>query len=103
MTKLMPADFDPFFEKSTALLLHMANANRLAVLQALVDGETSVGVLAVKLGLSAPALSQHLSRLRTAKLVEARRNAQNVFYSCTSPEVSKVLLALASLSQVKHI
>lgn len=72
----------------------MSNVKRLEILTALVDEEFPVGKLAAQVGLSQSALSQHLAKLRTAKLVQTRRDAQTIFYSSNSVEVKAVLSAL---------
>ncbi|MGH7125268.1 MAG: ArsR/SmtB family transcription factor [Stellaceae bacterium] len=79
------------------LLASMANAKRLLVLCHLVEGERSVGELAVIAGLSQPALSQHLARMRLQGLVKARRDGQTIFYSLSSERVRAVLETLYRL------
>lgn len=69
-------------ERSLRLLKALANAQRLRVLDALVHGERSVAELRRALpGLSPSALSQHLGRLRAARLVRARRVLHTVWYA----------------------
>lgn len=81
-------------EKSAALLIAMANPKRLAILDLLVQGELPVGEIALRVGLSQSALSQHLSKLRGQKLVSTRRDAQTIYYSCHSPAVQAILATL---------
>ncbi|MCJ8519416.1 DNA-binding transcriptional ArsR family regulator [Pseudorhizobium tarimense] len=90
----------PLSEHSPAaagLLSAMANPKRLLILCCLVQDEMAVGVLAGRVGLSQSALSQHLSKLRAQKLVKTRRDAQTIYYSCTSPAVLKVLKSLEDI------
>ena len=54
----------------------------------------AVGVLADAVGLSQSALSQHLAKLRTGKFVTTRRDAQTIYYSSRSSEVSRLLQTL---------
>lgn len=61
----------------------MASETRLKILCALSDREISVGDLAEMTNQSASAVSQHLTRLRGAGLVEARRDGQTIYYRCT--------------------
>jgi len=56
-----------------------------------------VTTLATDLDMSQSALSQHLTRLRTAKLVKSRRSAQQILYSSDSVAVLSVLATLAEL------
>jgi DNA-binding transcriptional ArsR family regulator len=81
-------------EEAAELLASMANAKRLLVLCHLVEGERSVGELAEIAGLSQPALSQHLAKMRLQGLVRTRRDGQTIFYSLASPAVASVLQTL---------
>lgn len=54
--------------------------------------------LADALGSSQSALSQHLAKFRYAIVVDVRRNAQNVYYSCSSPEILKMMAKLEGIS-----
>lgn len=76
------------------LLAAMANPRRLMILCALVKDEVAVGVLANQVGLSQSALSQHLSKLRAQHLVNTRRDAQTIYYSCDSDAVISLLETL---------
>jgi DNA-binding transcriptional ArsR family regulator len=58
----------------------LANPSRLMIACALIEGERSVGDLETSLGLRQPSLSQQLSELRESGIVEARREAKQVFY-----------------------
>lgn len=77
-----------------AILTAMANDKRLEILKILVDGECHVGQLAKDVRLSQSAVSQHLAKLRKARLVQTRRDAQTVYYASHSPAVTAVLAAL---------
>ena len=76
------------------ILTAMANFKRLEILEKLIDGEFAVNELATEIGLSQSALSQHLAKLRAAKLVSTRRDAQTIYYSSDSPAAKAVLAAL---------
>jgi DNA-binding transcriptional ArsR family regulator len=84
-------------EEASALLGAMANGKRLMVLCNLLEGEKSVGQLAEIVGLSQAALSQHLSKMRSLRLVGTRRVAQTIYYRLTSHEAEKVLETLYGL------
>jgi len=93
-------DTMPLSEHSLAaagLLSAMANPKRLMILCCLVKGEVAVGALAIRVDLSQSALSQHLSKLRAQKLVKTRRDAQTIYYSCSSPAVLKILASLEEI------
>ena len=58
----------------------IAHPKRLGIVYALRVGEKGAGELAAELGLSLPALSQHLRVLRERGLVVARQEGRKVFY-----------------------
>ncbi len=82
---------------ATKLLKAMSNQHRLLVLCHLLDGEKRVAELEKLTGLSQSALSQHLAKLRSLRLVATRRNAQNIYYSLASYEVDQVIHLLRDL------
>ncbi|MET0171754.1 MAG: metalloregulator ArsR/SmtB family transcription factor [Agrobacterium vaccinii] len=92
----MPTDLscERFLAKAANLLAAMANAKRVLILEIVSKQEISVGPLAVMAGLSQSALSQHLGKLRGAKLVQTRQHAQTVFYRSDSDEVRRMLQTL---------
>lgn len=65
---------------AAGLLKAMSNPNRLMVLCSLLDNEMSVNELNQIIPLSQSALSQHLSALRKAELVNTRRESQTIYY-----------------------
>ncbi|MGJ8528447.1 ArsR/SmtB family transcription factor [Maritalea sp.] len=81
-------------DAAAELLGAMANANRLTILCNLVGCEKPVTELVELVGLSQPALSQHLGKLRALKLVKTRREGNVIHYSLTSGEVEAVLNTL---------
>lgn len=60
----------------------------------LLEGETSVNELADLVHMNQSALSQQLSKLRALKLVDTRRDAQQVHYRLASIEVERILQTL---------
>jgi DNA-binding transcriptional ArsR family regulator len=88
------AALEPKAEKVAALLSAMANAKRLLILCALMEGERQAGDLATSVGLNFSAASQHLARMRLQGLVGTRREGQAIFYRLESDEVRAVLATL---------
>ncbi|MDZ7926681.1 MAG: metalloregulator ArsR/SmtB family transcription factor [Agrobacterium sp.] len=82
---------------ASKLLAAMENPKRLAILRILVEGEMPVGELAQRVGLSQSALSQHLSKLRNANVVQTRRDAQVIYYFSHSDAVRHILATLESI------
>ncbi len=91
------ADMESKAEEAARLLATLAHGKRLMALCHLLQGEKSVGQLAVLAGLSPTALSQHLGRMRDLGLVETRREGQSIFYRLASPEVVAILETLYRL------
>jgi DNA-binding transcriptional ArsR family regulator len=75
----------------------MANEHRLLILCYLTEKEFTVGELEKYVGISQSALSQHLARLRAARLVTSRRSGQNVYYSLNGNAATRILDALQEL------
>ena len=69
----------------------LADATRIQVLWALVDREMSVNDLAAHIGKPAPSVSQHLAKLRMARLVRTRREGTTVFYSLDNDHVAQLV------------
>jgi DNA-binding transcriptional ArsR family regulator len=78
-------------------LKSMANRCRLIVLCELLKGERTVGELEAVAGLSQSALSQHLAKLREAKLVSTRRESQTIYYALANPGVQRLIAVLHDL------
>ncbi len=69
------------------VLKTLANPRRLEILHRLAEGPCEVRRLADELGVSQPNVSQHLSVLRTAGLVDAERDGREVRYRLADPDV----------------
>lgn len=69
----------------------LADATRVQVLWALGAGEMSVNELAVHVGKPAPSVSQHLAKLRMARLVRTRRDGTTIFYSLDNDHVGQLV------------
>jgi ArsR family transcriptional regulator, virulence genes transcriptional regulator len=91
----MTLDYMQFHtEQASALLRAMGNPQRLRILLLLAEHERSVIELEAIVGLSQSAVSQHLARLRQAKLVRFRRDGQMTFYALDGAEVQSILMTL---------
>ncbi len=80
-----------------AMLKLVGNENRLLILCSLVEGELGVGALQERVDLSQSALSQHLAKLRSDRLVTARRESQNIYYSISEGKIMDLMAALADI------
>jgi DNA-binding transcriptional ArsR family regulator len=70
----------------------LADATRVQVLWALTEAELSVTELADRVGKPAPSVSQHLAKLRMARLVETRRAGTTIFYSLENEHVRQLVV-----------
>jgi len=69
----------------------LADATRVRLLWALLSGERPVNELSTMVGKSPSAVSQHLAKLRMARLVRARRQANQVFYRIENEHVQQLV------------
>ena len=68
-------------KKIADLLKLLANEHRLLILCALLNGELSVGEIhQYTPNITASALSQHLSQMKTAGILSSEKQGMNVYY-----------------------
>ena len=65
----------------------LGDPKRLCVLESLAAGERSVSELSREVACQVPNMSQHLAVLRSAGLVEARRDRSTVYYRLADQRV----------------
>ncbi len=98
-----------FVSKELANLLGvLSHPHRIRIIEELRDGEKDVNSLQIILGVSHSGVSQHLSLLRSRRLVEERREGRHVFYHLSQPALARWLtdgLAFleASANQVNEL
>jgi len=69
----------------------LADPTRVQVLWALTGQELSVNELAEHVGKPAPSVSQHLAKLRMARLVRTRREGTTIFYSLENDHIRQLV------------
>lgn len=79
----------------------LADPTRIRLLSALSQGEQSVTCLAEIVGSQAPAVSQHLTKLRLAGIVRQRREGNFIFYTVNDVHASQLLNE--ALSHADHL
>jgi DNA-binding transcriptional ArsR family regulator len=79
----------------------VADATRLRILWALLHGEHSVNELADHVGAKPANVSQHLAKLRLARLVTTRRDGNHIFYLADNEHVRH--LVHQALSHARHV
>ena len=102
MTALMVDQSLSGFEANAAeaavMLKALANEKRLMILCKLLEhGELGVMALSGHVGLSQSALSQHLAKMRSERIVGFRRDGQSVYYRVADPRVRQILATLKSI------
>lgn len=82
----------------------IGNANRYRILEVLMKGPQTVSHIVKKVGLSQPAVSQHLKALKEYSLVTDSKEGQEVYYSINVAYTTKLLTSLVSNlnKQKKH-
>lgn len=69
----------------------LSHPTRIAIVELLRDGELPAGALQERLGIEQANLSQHLTTLRSRRIVVNRKEGNQVFYSLRNPVLAEVL------------
>lgn len=77
----------------------LANPHRLELLDLLVQAPRTVEDLAGEAGMNVANTSQHLQRLKQARLVTSEKDGLYVWYRLADPSVSRLWLALRSVAE----
>ena len=96
---LDPSDVQ--FAAAAVTLKMLSDPTRLRILWALLHGEHSVNELAAHVDSPASTVSQHLAKLRLAKLVRTRRDGTRVFYVVENDHLER--LTTEALFHADHI
>ena len=89
------------FEKAADLLRALSHPVRLRMIELLGGGELCVKSLEEILGISQSSVSQHLTRLRYAGLIESERRGHLVCYRLLKGGAARILEAAMDESQPK--
>ncbi len=79
----------------------LADPTRLRIVWALVHGEHSVNDLATHVDAQPAAVSQHLMKLRLARVVTTRRDGNRIYYSAGDHHVGR--LAEEAIFHAQHL
>jgi DNA-binding transcriptional ArsR family regulator len=85
-------------QRYAAISRALADAKRLCVLEILSGGERSVSDLSREASCQVPNMSQHLAVLRSAGLVESRRDGNTVYYRLTDPRILEAYRLIQSVA-----
>ena len=69
----------------------LADPTRVTLLWLLLDDELSVNDLSAAAGKAQTSVSQHLAKLRMARLVQTRRQGNHIFYRIESDHVRQLV------------
>ena len=89
-----------YVEVAVEVFAMLADATRVRLILALRDGELSVNHLAAIVDKSPAAVSQHLAKLRLARMVTPRRQGQTIFYALTDEHAQQ--LVSDAILQAEH-
>ena len=89
-----PVDMAARADEVAGLLKTMAHPARLMLACMLAEGEYAVGELESRLDIHQPTLSQQLTVLREAGIVETRREGKQIFYRLTADKAAQLIGAL---------
>jgi len=78
----------------------LSDPSRVRIIAALLEGETNVSALAEIVGISESAVSHQLRTLRQMRLVRARRQGRQIFYTLDDAHVADIFQR--SLDHVLH-
>jgi DNA-binding transcriptional ArsR family regulator len=89
-----------YVELAVEIFAMLADATRVRIILALRDEELSVNHLADILDKTPASVSQHLAKLRLARIVSTRQDGTRVFYSLADEHASQ--LVSAAIFQAEH-
>lgn len=77
----------------------LAHPNRLCIVRNLIEFPCNVSKLQDCLGISQSSVSQHLSKLRAAGIVEGNRSGSEVCYKVVDKDISDIMNCLFELKK----
>lgn len=89
-----------YVELAVEVFAMLADATRVRIILALRDGEMAVGALAEVVGKSPAAVSQHLAKMRLARMVSARQDGTRVLYRLANEHARQ--LVVDAVFQAEH-
>src|SRR3989344_6084265 len=89
------------FKIKADFLKSLAHPARLAVIEYLKRGETTVGQMVNDLGIEQSGLSKHLATLRQSGILSSRQEKANVYYAVKDKDIYHVLRPIAEILRKK--
>ena len=69
------------------LFRSFSDTSRVRILSAIIDKEANITALAEMVGVTESAVSHHMRGLRQMRIVQARRDGKEVYYSVGDPHI----------------
>ncbi len=83
------------FEKTAEIFKALSSSTRLKIVVGLIEkNECNVNKMAEGLGIAQPNVSQHLTVLKNAGIIEGFRKGNQICYKVVSEKVVKIIKAL---------
>ena len=79
-------------EAATIALAMLSDPTRLRLMVVLLAGESDVSTLTAAVDAARPAVSQHLAKLRLARLVTVRRDGRRSIYAINGDHVHRLVV-----------
>lgn len=89
-----------YVELAVEVFAMLADATRVRLILALRDGELSVNELAETVGKPQSAVSQHLAKMRMARMVSTRQEGTRVYYRLANEHARQ--LVVDAIFQAQH-
>ncbi|MGK0721416.1 ArsR/SmtB family transcription factor [Leucobacter sp. W1478] len=90
----------PYVDVAAEIFRMLSDPTRIRILLALRTGELSVNHIADIVDKTPTVVSQHLAKMRLARLVQTRRQGTTMFYSLTDEHASR--LVTEAVFQAEH-
>ncbi|HEY0117568.1 MAG TPA: metalloregulator ArsR/SmtB family transcription factor [Cellulomonas sp.] len=100
-TQVFPDVDDGYVRLAAEVFSLLADPTRIRIVLALRDGELPVNRLAEIVGKTPSAVSQHLAKLRWAKVVRARQDGTFAYYSLIDEHARR--LVADAVFQAEHV
>lgn len=79
------------YEKKADKLKALAHPQRLCIVKGLIDGGCNVTKIQECMGLPQSTVSQHLSKLKSAGIIDGERNGLEICYSVVDQDIVKII------------
>lgn len=91
----------PYIGAAVEVFSMLADPTRVRIVLILRDGEMPVGELAKRVDKTPTSVSQHLAKLRMARMVASRQEGTRVYYRLLDEHASE--LVVQALYQAEHV